>query len=319
MNDFLTDIRERVKRGGSRTIIFPEAKDSRILEAVALLKECGVEAIVTTTIEEGAAGELEKLLLQVRAHKVGMPDELTKEKAHELSRDPLVYSMSLLRSGKADALIAGAVYATRDVLRAALWLIGTAPGIKTVSSSFYMVVPPFRGGEQEVLTFADCGVVPEPTAEQLADIGIAAADARKFIVGDEPRVAFLSYSTKESGGKGDSIQRVREAIRLTEKKRPDLRIAKDELQVDAALIASVAERKASGDSVAGKANVLIFPSLDSANIAYKLVERLVPGARAIGPILHGLGANAVVHDLSRGATVEDIVQSGLIAALRSKN
>jgi phosphate acetyltransferase len=182
-----------------------------------------------------------------------------------------------------------------------------------------MVVPPFRGGEkEEVLTFADCGVVKHPTAEQLADIAIAAADARVFVVGDEPRVALLSYSTKGSGGdNGVSIPLVREAGAIVRAKRPDIKI-EDELQADAALIEAISERKVGRKNAIGhgKANVLVFPSLDAGNIAYKLVERLVPGAKAIGPI--GQGFAKPINDLSRGASVEDIVHSALIAAAQAK-
>ena len=336
MSEFLSSIDARAKEGGPRRIILTEGHDPRVLEAALRLKEAGlVEPIMVheqgadtsrmdaggltrIEIEDSVANDLEKLLLELRAHKVGTPGELSPEKAHQMSRDPLMYGMYLLRIGKADGLVAGADNTTKNVLRATRFLIGMAPGINTISSSFYMVVPPFRGGDkEEVLTFADCGVVPEPTAEQLADIAIAAADAREFVVGDIPQVAFLSYSTKESGGKEGSIQRVREAIAIIQKKRPDIRVAKDELQGDAALISAVAERKAPGDDVAGKANVLVFPSLDAANIAYKLVERLAPGAKAIGPVLHGLPNHTVVHDLSRGIDADGIVRSATIAAVRS--
>lgn len=320
MGEFLTQIRERVQKGNPARIIFPE-NDARVLEAAAILKkEERVEPVTDIVIDESVAKELEQVLLKVRSRKVGTPDELKAEKAHELSRDPLMYGTYLLREKKVDALIAGAVRETRDVLRAALWLIGPAPGIKTISSSFYMIVPAFRGkGNEEVLTFADCGVVPNPSSEQLADIAIAAADARKFVAGDDPRVAFLSYSTKGSGGSGESIERVKKAIEVVRSKRSDIQVAQDELQVDAALIKNVAERKAPGDAVAGNANVLVFPDLNAANIAYKLVERLVPGAKAIGPVLHGLPRDMIVHDLSRGASVEDIVHSALIAAVRSRH
>lgn len=325
MATFLERVKERANSLPEKPkIIFPEARDPRVVEAALRLKEEGLgnpimihaegaaaEGLTHVAIDEAKADELARLLVELRGRK-GMPEE----EAKRLSRDPLIYGMYLLRTGEADALVAGAVRTTSDVLRSSLWLVEKEEGIKTISSSFYMLVPPFRGGSEEVITFADCGVVETPTSEQLADIAIAAADARKFIVGDEPRLAFLSFSTKGSGGTSESVARVREAISLVQKRRPDILLAEHELQGDAALIDTVAERKAPGSAVAGTANVLIFPSLDAANIAYKLVERLTPGAQALGPILHGF--KNPVHDLSRGATSDDIFRSASIAGIRSK-
>lgn len=325
MGTFLERIKEQaISLPEKPRILFPEAADSRVVDAALRLKEDGLgdpimihtegaatEGLTHISIDDAKARDLAKLLVELRGHK-----GISEEEAVRLSRDPLLYGMYLLRTGEADALVAGAVRTTSEVVRAGLWLAEKEEGINTISSSFYMLVPPFRGGSEEVITFSDCGVVETPTSEQLADIAIAAADARKFIVGDEPRLAFLSFSTKGSGGTSESVARVRKAIELVQKRRPDILLAEHELQGDAALIDTIAERKVPGSAVAGKANVLIFPSLDSANIAYKLVERLTPGAQAIGPVLHGF--KTPVHDLSRGATSDDIFRSATIAGIRSK-
>ena len=313
MNTFLTELRSRAAEGHLRKILLPETGDERVQEAARVLKDEKLAEPVFVEVDEKRALEFEKLLLEIRSSKVGTKDELSPEKARELARDPLYYGLYLLRLGEGDGLVAGAVRTTAEVVRAGLWLVGKAEGIQTVSSSMYMVLPAFRGeGKEEILTFADCAVVPQPTAEQLGDIAIASADARLLVVRDEPRVALLSYSTHGSGS-GLSVDTVRKAAQILRARRPEL-LFDGEIQADAALVASIAQRKAPKSSLAGTANILIFPSLDAANIAYKLVANLVSGSVALGPILQGM--NKPMSDISRGATAKDIVNiATLIASL----
>lgn len=313
MNTFLENLKVRVASKPLRKIILPESGDERVQEAARIVSEEKIAIPVFIKVEEDKATLLAKLLLELRASKVGTKDELTKDAAQTLAHDPLVYGMYLLRIGEGDGLVAGAIYKSADVLRAALWLVGKAEGIETVSSSFYMVVPPFRGGQEEVLTFADCAMIPQPTSLQVRDIAIAAAGARSLIVGDEPKVALLSYSTKGSGGDSLPIENVRKAIELVRARKPEL-IIDGEMQADAALVKTISDRKSPGSVVGGEANVLVFPSLDSGNIAYKLVECLVPGTKALGPILQGL--KKPVSDLSRGVQTDDIV--GIITIVASQ-
>ncbi len=333
MNNFLHNLRIRAADGYIRKIILPEARDERILEAAKILMKekiatpifvCSPEdtpklkalGFTCVEIEEERANALQKFLLDLRSSKVGTKNELTPEIAHHLAHDPLMYGMYLLREGFGDGLVAGAAHTSADVLRAGLWLIGKTEGIQTVSSSFYMIVPSFRGtNTEEVLTFSDCAVVPTPTSEQLADIAIAASDARSYVVGDEPKVALLSYSTKGSGSNSGSVATIRETLDLVRARRPKL-IIDGEIQADAALVKSISERKAPGNLINGRANVLIFPSLDAANIAYKLVECLSPGTQALGPILQGL--KKPISDLSRGVKIEDIINTVAIVACQAR-
>ena len=323
---FLAQLLERAA-AHRRRIIFPESADPRTLAAVrtlaaerivdpvlvldpaqpdthAAVRALGLETVDPTTDPRRVA--IASALERGRKRK-GIP----ASEADRLSALPLYFADGLVEAGDVDGCVAGAVNTTADVLRAALRLVGPAEGVSTVSSAFYMVVPAFRGASEEVLTFSDCAVVIDPTTEQLADIAIAAATDRRRIVGDEPRLAMLSYSTRGSGS-GARVRLVREAVALVRQRAPGLQVD-GELQGDAALMPAVAERKAAGSSVAGQANVLIFPSLDAGNIAYKLVQRLAR-ANAIGPIVQGLSRPC--SDLSRGAVSDDIVHVAAVTALQ---
>ena len=235
---------------------------------------------------------------------------LDDDELRQRASDPLIQGALMVRMGEVHGSVAGVAHTTADVLRAGISCVGMAEGIETVSSSFLMLVRPFRSPEAEVLTFSDAAMVPDPTDDQLAEIAGAACRVRRRIVGDEPRVAFLSYSTRGSA-EGPSVEKVRRALARFREMHPGVP-AEGEVQVDAALIDGMGRSKAPGSAVAGTANVLIFPNLDAANIAYKLVQRLA-GAEALGPIVQGLAHPCC--DLSRGASAEDVVNVACITSL----
>ena len=265
-------------------------------------------AIVDPAASEKSAAYAD-LLYELRKAK-GM----TPEQAQELvTKNTLYYGAVMLKAGDADGMVAGAINSTGNVLRPALQIIKTAPGIKVVSSCFIMELPDAKWGDDGVMIFGDCAVIPNPTAEELAAIAIASAATGKQLVDIDPRVAMLSFSTKGSA-KHDNVTKVQEATRLAKELAPELQLD-GELQADAALVESVGQLKSPGSTVAGHANVLVFPDLQAGNIGYKLVQRLA-GAEAIGPIIQGLAKP--VSDLSRGCSVEDIVSVAAITAVKAQ-
>lgn len=253
-------------------------------------------------------GEYIKEFYELRKNK-GM----TMEKADRIVRDPLYFGTMMVKLDDADGMVSGAVHTTGDLLRPGLQIIKTKPGVSVVSSFFIMMVPGSKYGEEGLLLFSDCAVNPNPTYEQLAQIAIATADTAKTLCGIEPRVAMLSFSTMGSADH-ETVDKVRKATELAKQLRPDLLID-GEMQLDAAIVEKVASQKAPSSKVAGRANVLIFPDLQSGNIGYKLVQRFA-NADAIGPMCQGFAKP--INDLSRGCSDDDIVKVVVLTAVQAQ-
>ncbi|MEM1205766.1 MAG: phosphate acyltransferase [Acidobacteriota bacterium] len=326
MSDAVPPLLRRLRRRAralDARVVLPESEDPRILRAAAEAARVGlcrpllVGGENTRAAAETAGVDLPESVEILDPRKdpgrPGMARRLAASlakrghsgDAETLSLDPLFYANMLLVDGRADAAVMGAVATTGDTLRAALRVVGVDPRYRVVTSCFLMAFPDGR-----TLVYADCGVIPRPTPPQLADIAQQAADAYRDLVEDDPNVALLAFSTKGSA-QHESLEPIREALRLLRERRPDFQVD-GELQADAALVPAIAHRKAPDSPVAGRANVMVFPDLNSGNIAYKLTERLA-GARAIGPLLQGL--ERPIHDLSRGCSAEDILDTLAIASL----
>jgi phosphate acetyltransferase len=322
MNPLLQQIKSKATQL-KRHIVLPDATDERAIRAARIIVDEGSAKISLIGNENEIRSKAAKLETKLDGVCVVDPEKsdklqeyvniyldlrkskgMTLDQAQATMKRSLFFGAMMVREGTADGSVAGSLSTTGDVLRAGIQVIGVAEGISIVSSFFLMIFP------EKMYTFADCAVVPDPTVEQLADIAIASAENHRKLTGEVPRVAMLSFSTKGSA-EHPFVEKVQKATAIVKEKKPQMEVD-GELQVDAAIVASVGERKAPGSTVAGKANVLIFPDLNAGNIAYKIAQRL-GGAEAVGPVVQGLKKPAF--DLSRGCSVDDIVNVVSINAL----
>ncbi len=330
--ELIKKIKEEARRL-NKTIVLPEGEAERTLKAADIILEENLAKLILVgnpeIIAQKAAGyklkniekaeivnprdnkyrqEMIDLLLEIRKSK-GM----NYNEAYALTMEPLYIGPLLIKAGYADGEVSGAEHATGDVLRPAFQIVKTAPGKSVVSGAFLMILKDDTYGDDGLLVFADCAVNPDPDEKQLAEIAVSSAETARKIAGIEPRVAMLSFSTKGSASH-PAVDKVVNALKLAKEMAPDLQID-GEMQADAAIVETVGKKKAPGSAIAGKANVLVFPDLNSGNIGYKLVQRLA-GAEAVGPVLQGMAAP--INDLSRGCSVDDIVSLTAITANQAK-
>ena len=322
MSDFLDRMKNAAK-ADKKTVVLPEGEDPRTIAAARKIVDEGLANLVVlgdpATIDLPGVAVIDpktsdkheayaQKFAELRAKK-----GVTIEQAREQMDDNTYFGTMMVKMGDADGLVSGACHSTANTLRPALQILKTAPGTKLVSAFFVMCTDKTEYGENGTLLFADCGLNIDPTADELSEIAIASANTWKSLMSDDPKVAMLSFSTMGSA-KGDVPTKVQEATKLANEKEPELALDGD-LQLDAALVDSVAKLKAPGSKVAGMANILIFPDLEAGNIGYKLVQRFA-GAEAYGPILQGIAKP--VNDLSRGCSAEDIVGVVAITAVQAQ-
>ena len=329
---FIEEIKQRARKS-IKTIILPEAEDIRVIEATSKILKEGFANIILIGDKEKIKSKINESNLDLQEVQIIEPENsieyneyveqlyelrkekgMTIEKAKELLKEPIYFGMMMLKNNKADGLVSGAAHSTADTLRPALQILKTAPNTKLVSAFFVMVVPNCEYGEDGVFVFSDSGLNEYPDANGLSEIAISSSKSFKQLVGKEPKVAMLSYSSFGSA-KSEATEKVIEATKLVKEKMPDL-LVDGELQLDASIIPEIAKSKAPNSKVAGKANTLIFPNLDAGNIGYKLVQRLAK-AEAYGPLCQGIAKP--VNDLSRGCSSDDIVGVVAITCVQAQN
>jgi phosphate acetyltransferase len=320
--ELLNQIRAKASQR-KKTLVLPESHDERVLRAAEVLTKEKIASVITLGNEDQIRSDAKKISVDLQGIRIIDPDKseklsdftniffnlrkhkgITIEQARETMRKDIFFAGMMVSQGMADASVSGSIATTADVTRAAIFCVGLKEGISILSSFFLMVYP------DKVYSFADCAVNPNPDSKQLADIAISTADNHKKLTGDEPYIAMLSFSTKGSA-EHELIDKVRQATKIVQEKRPDLNVD-GELQFDAAVVENVGKKKAPGSKVAGRANVLVFPDLNAANIGYKIAQRL-GGAEAVGPVNQGV--KKPFFDLSRGCSVDDIVNTAAIACL----